>query len=392
MDYIFNYDFLIREFKKRELGTIEFEGTMQEADIKSLLSAITSAGFSETPFKSLSKSLEDIKSIHVKKLEKVTEESTELNRKQIVKKTYFNAVSLTKGILSKLGSGEKVSLKKTKRVIETMVDQIIEEESMLIGMTSIKDYDEYTYFHSVNVSILSVALGHRIGLSKKNLTDLGLSALLHDLGKTDVPKEILNKPTEFTEDDWDIIMQHPVWGAHAIFKIKGLAVSSMNAIISAFEHHLNYDLSGYPKLKNKITLNLFSRIISIADQYDAMTSSRVYSRVPVPPDRALSIMIDRSGTQLDPYLLKVFVSMVGIYPLGSLVMLDTNELGLVFESNTNPDFIDRPRIFIIMDGEGKKTKTTVDLMEKDDEGKYKRNIIKTLDPNQYKINLAEYLL
>lgn len=392
MDYVFNYDFLIREFKKRKLGSIVFEEKIEEADIKSLLAALTSAGFSETPFETLSSALEKQQTIRVKKIEKIEEADTELNRRQIIKKTYFNAVTLTKGISTKLGAGEKISLKKTKRVMETIVDQIIEEESMLIGMTSIKDYDEYTYFHSVNVSILSVALGNRIGLTKKTLTELGISALLHDIGKTEIPKEILNKPTEFTEEDWKTIMKHPVWGAHAIFKIKGVSDSSMNCIVSAFEHHLNYDLSGYPKLKNKITLNLFSRIIAIADQYDAMTSSRVYSRIPIPPDRALSIMIDRSGIQLDPYHLKIFVNMVGIYPLGSLVMLDTDELGLVFESNTNPDFIDRPRVFIIMDSTGEKTKNTIDLMEKDNEGNFKRNIVKTLDPNQYKINLAEYLL
>jgi HD-GYP domain-containing protein (c-di-GMP phosphodiesterase class II) len=187
-------------------------------------------------------------------------------------------------------------------------------------------------------------------------------------------------------------MKHPSWGAHAIFKMKGIDKSSMNSFITAFEHHLNYDLSGYPRLKNRLTLNLLSRIITIADQYDAMTSSRVYSRIPIPPDKALSMIVDRSGTQLDPYLVKIFINMVGIYPLGSLVMLDTNELGLVFDSNTNPDFNDRPRVLILVNSRGEKTKDMVDLMEKDREGNFKRNIVKTLDPNQYKINLAEYLL
>ncbi len=392
MDYIFNYDFLIREFKKRELGTIVFEDILQEEDIKALLTALMSSGFSETPFETLFEAFEEIQNISIKKLRKIRDDTTELNRKKIIKKTYFNAVLLTKEISNKISSGEKISLKKAKRVMETIANQITEEESMLIGMTTIKDYDEYTYHHSVNVSILSIALGQRIGLARKTLTELGLSALLHDIGKIEVPKEILNKPIEFTEEDWKIIMKHPVWGAHAIFKMKGIDTSSMSAFISAFEHHLNYDLSGYPKLKNRLTQNLFTRIIAIADQYDAMTSSRVYSRIPVPPDKALSIIIDRSSTQLDPYLLKIFINMVGIYPLGSLVMLDTNELGLVFDSNTNPDFSDRPRLFILVDSSGKKTKNIVDLMEKDKEGNFKRNIVKTLDPNQYKINLAEYLL
>jgi HD-GYP domain-containing protein (c-di-GMP phosphodiesterase class II) len=276
--------------------------------------------------------------------------------------------------------------------METMVNHIIEDEPMLLGMTTIKDYDEYTYYHSVNVSILAIALGHRLGISKKSLAQLGLSALLHDLGKIEVPKEILNKSVEFTEDDWKVIMKHPAWGALGVLKIKGVDEMSMSAFISAFEHHLNYDLSGYPKLRHKMTPSFFSKIIAIADQYDAMTSSRVYSRVPIPPDKTLSIMVDRGGTQLDPHLLKVFINMVGIYPLGSLVMLDTKELAIVYESNTNPDFGDRPRVIILVDGKGERTKFIVDLMEKDEQGNFKRNVVKTLDPNQYKINLADYLL
>ena len=392
MDFIFNYDFLIKEFKKRQLGSIIFDDILNENDIRDMVKAIMSSGFDEEPYEVLFNEVEKIEHISIGPLRQVKEDGTEYDRKKIIKKTYFNAVSLTKNISKQISSGEKVSIKKVKRVMETIVNQIIEEESMLIGMTTIKDYDEYTYNHSVNVSVLAIALGHRIGLEKKTLTELGLSALLHDMGKTEVPKEILNKPVEFTEDDWKVIMQHPAWGAHAIFKMKGVDRVSMSAFISAFEHHLNYDLSGYPKVRNNFSLDLFSRIIAIADQYDAMTSSRVYSRIPVPPDKALSIIVDRGGTQLDPQLLKIFINMIGVYPLGSLLMLDTNELALVFDSNTNPDFTNRPRVYILVDKDGQRVKQMVDLMEMNDDGSFKRNIVKTLDPNQYKINLAEYLL
>ncbi len=392
MDYIFNYDFLVREFKERELGTIVFGDTLQEDDVKVLISAIISAGFSEEPYETLSESIKNTQNISIKKLRPIKYDASELDRKQIVKKTYFNAVSLAKNISKKLSTGEKIHLKRAKRVMETIANHIIEEESMLIGMTTIKDFDEYTYNHSVNVSILSIALGQRIGLPRKSLADLGLSALLHDIGKTEVRIEILNKKSNFSEEEWKEMRRHPVWGAQAIFRIKGIDTSSMSAFISSFEHHLNYDLSGYPKLKSSLKLSLFSRIIAIADQYDAMTSSRVYSRTPIPPDKTLSIMVERSGKQLDPYLLKIFMTMVGVYPLGSLVMLNTNELCLVFENNPNQDFPDRPRVYVIVDSNGRKTKKMVDLMEKDDGGNFRRNIVKTLDPNQYKINLAEYLL
>jgi HD-GYP domain-containing protein (c-di-GMP phosphodiesterase class II) len=258
-------------------------------------------------------------------------------------------------------------------------------------MTAIKEYDEYTYHHSVNVSILSIALGQRLGLNKKILTELGLVALFHDMGKIDIPSELLNKATNFTEDEWILIRRHPIWGVKAILKIRGVDMTSARSSIVAFEHHLNYDLSGYPRVRKYGELDFFSRIVSLADQYDAMTSSRVYSRIPLSPDKALSIMMERAGSQLDPLLFKFFINMVGVFPIGTLVMLDTRELGLVYESNVV--FADRPRVLIIIDNAGVRVSgPVVNLTEKDETGRYFRSIIKTLDPNKYKINLAEYLL
>jgi hypothetical protein len=122
-----------------------------------------------------------------------------------------------------------------------------------------------------------------------------------------------------------------------------------------------------------------------------MTSSRVYARTPMAPDKALSLMMERSGTQLDPLLCKFFINMVGIYPIGTLVMLDSKELGLVTESNQI--FPGRPRVLLIFDNKGNRTEgQIVDLAEKDDQDKYIRSITSTMDPNKYKINLAEYLL
>jgi HD-GYP domain-containing protein (c-di-GMP phosphodiesterase class II) len=333
--------------------------------------------------------------IKIEELRKIREDTEYHNKKKQIKKTYSSAVSITKGVLSKAKSGEAINLKKSKRVIATITDQILEDESrsILVGMTTLKDYDDYTYHHSVNVSILAIAFGHKLGLPKMKLAELGLAALFHDLGKIKIPLEILNKPSALTDIDWQTMRQHPVWGTVTILKIKGINESSMNLAIPAFEHHLNYDLSGYPELKNKIPLDLYSKIIIIADQYDAMTSSRVYSRTALPPDKALGLLIEQSGKKIDPYLLKAFVRMIGVYPIGCLVMLNTDELGLVFENSSDPKCIDRPRVLIIADSSGAKTENAVvDLTEMDDNEKYKRSIKNTLDPNKYGINLAEYLI
>ncbi len=390
LEYLLNFDFLIREFKNREIGSIIFKDKIIADDIKLFLKAFIAAGFSEDPYDKMSEIMSQSHRIEVDRLKKI-KEGDEVDVRKIIKKTYFNAVSYSKGVMNKIKSGEKVNVKKAKRIVETMVDQILEEEQLLLSMTAIKDYDEYTYHHSVNVSILSVALGQRMGLSKKVLTELGLAALFHDIGKIEVPHEVLNKPSNFNEEEWKLIRKHPIWGVRSVLKLRGFDPVTMRSAIVAFEHHLQHDLSGYPKVRHYKELDFFSRIVSIADQYDAMTSARVYSRIPMTPDKALSLMMERAETQLDPLLLKFFINMVGVFPIGSLVMLDTKELGLVYESDVV--FVDRPRVLIIVDSKGRRVRgPVVSLTEKDKYGRYLRSVTKTLDTNKYKINLAEYLL
>ncbi len=389
IEHLLNFDFLSRELKKRNTGTIVFKERIETPEIKTFVKAFITAGFSKDPFNTMQTSLKGLKTITVDRLKRVKEDEA-LDMRKVVKKTYFNAVSFSKGLMNKIKAKEAVNIKKAKRIVESMVDLILEEEQLFLGMTAIKDYDEYTYHHSVNVSVLSIALGQRLGLSKKALNELGLAALFHDMGKVEVPLEILNKPTAFTENEWLIMKKHPQWGVKALLMLKSPDPVLIRSAIVAFEHHLHYNYTGYPAVRNKREQDLYSRIVTIADQYDAMTSSRVYSRVPLPPDKALSILIDRSGTQVDPLLLKFFINMVGVYPIGSLVLLNTNDLGIVYQSN--PVFPDRPKVRIIMDSTGTRTDQTVDLSEKDEQGRFLRSIIKTLDYTKYKINLAEYLM
>jgi putative nucleotidyltransferase with HDIG domain len=390
LEYLLNFDFLVREWKRRELGSIIFKDKIVPEDIKVFARAFIAAPFSPEPFETIQEKTAGLKNIGVERLKKIAEDDS-LEPRKMVKKTYFNAVSFTRGVINKIKSGEKVNIKRAKRVIESMVDEILEQEQLLLGMTAIKDYDEYTYHHSVNVSILSIALGQRLGLNRKMLTELGMVALFHDIGKMEIPNEVLNKTTNFTEDEWKLIRKHPVWGVKALLKLKKLDPVTIKSSIVAFEHHIHYDFSGYPKIRTHMELDFSSRIVCLADQYDAMTSSRVYSRIPMSPDKALSIMMERSGSQLDPLLFKFFINMVGVFPIGSLVMLTTKELGLVYESNQL--FAGRPRVMIIVDAKGNRVKgSVVDLTEKNDQGDYIRSIAKTMDPNKYKINLAEYLL
>jgi len=394
LEYLPNFEFLVKEFRKRGLGSIVFKDALKSQDLQDFLRAFISSSSSIEPFEALAESVADIGSLGVGKLRKVREEKQAEGAgdvRRMVKKSYFNAVSYTRGVITKIKSGEKTNIKKAKRVVESMVDLILDEEHLLLGMTTIKDYDEYTYHHSVNVSILSVALGQRMGLSKRALTELGLVALFHDIGKVEIPSEVLNKPAGFTDDEWHMVKKHPFWGVRAVLKLRGFDATAARTAIVAFEHHMYHDHSGYPKTKEKFELDLYSKIISLADQYDGMTSSRVYSRIPMPPDRALSLMLERAGTQLDPILFKFFINMIGVFPVGTLVMLDTRELGLVYQSDAV--FLDRPKVMVIINGKGERVERhVVDLTEKTPDGKFLRTIVKTMDPNKYRINLSEYLL
>ena len=394
LEYLPSFDFLVREFKKRGLGSIVFRDALKSEDMQSFLRAFIASASSLESFEALAEEIAHVSSLGVGRLRKIRdEEKTEGSSdvRKMIKKSYFNAVSYTRGVVSKIKSGEKVNIKKAKRVVESMVDLILEEEQLLLGMTTIKDYDEYTYHHSVNVSILAVALAQRLGLSKRALTELGLVALFHDIGKIEIPSEVLNKPTSFTDDEWHMVQKHPFWGVRAILKMRGIDATAARAAIVAFEHHMYHDLSGYPKTRESFELDFYSKIISLADQYDGMTSARVYSRIPMPPDRALSLMMERAGTQLDPILFKFFINMIGVFPVGTLVMLDTRELGLVYQSDTV--FLDRPKVLVVISSKGEKAdRYFVDLTEKAPDGKFLRTIVKTMDPNKYRINLAEYLL
>lgn len=384
-----NFDYLVRLFRTLMVGTVIIKSGAGANEIISLTEAFVKAP-AINPFEIISQKVSHINSIAVYELKKIVEEDL-LDARKMVKKSYFKAVSFTQGIMNNIQLGETVALKKAKRMIVSLVDRIIDQEQVLLGMTSIKNYDEYTYHHCVNVSIMSVALGQRLGLGMKQLIELGMVSLFHDIGKLRIPGKILNKTTKLSDEEWQVIKKHPVEGVRFLLKMKHVDSVSIRSAIVAFEHHMFYNHTGYPMVKKTFSLDLYSRIVTLADQYDAMTSARVYSRNPMSPDKALNLMIKQAGSQLDPLLLQFFINMVGIYPVGTLVTLDSMELGLVYESN--PGFVTRPRIFIIADSNGNQVDALqVDLAEKNNEGDYIKTIVRTLDADKWDINIAEYLL
>jgi HD-GYP domain-containing protein (c-di-GMP phosphodiesterase class II) len=387
--YYLNFDFLINEFKKRDVGSITFSGDLSERDLREFIRAFFSCLSSDVPFVRLKDDIGIISSIDIGRPKKVRADGLSDSRRML-KKNYFNAVSHLQSIVTKIQADQPVEVKKTRFAVNTLIDLMLQDVQMLLSMTAIKDYDEYSYYHSVNVSILSVALGMKLGLNKKRLSELGVAAFLHDAGKLNIPEEILNKITPLTDNELEIIKSHPAEGVKTILgsmKIDPLAI--ICAIVS-FEHHLNYDRSGYPSMSSAPELELYSNIITIADRYDAMTSTKVYEPVPKSPEVALRLLEQSAGSGVDPSLLKVFIRMTGIYPIGTMVMLDTGEMGVVCRGNA--EFPDRPKVSLIYDSRGMTGELTiVDLAEKGPGGSFHRTIRKSVDALKYGIKVSGYL-
>src|SRR5512139_373286 len=376
-----SFKYVISQWKKKRIGGVTFKGVLDERMLREFLSTMNSlpdrrdenvANFNERMAD------HKIHSIEAVPLDEIEDEDSILQKddqKVVAKRVFFETVGTIREVITQIKQKQYPDVRKLKRLVQTAVRLVMQDESMLLGLTTIKNYDEYTFNHSVNVAIYSMAIGRRLGFSKKALTELGITAMLHDLGKLKVPREVLNKPDKLDEAEWDLMKKHPLM------------------VIGIFDHHLKTDLSGYPRLFRKKEPSLFGRIIQIADVYDAMTTPRVYRKKSYSPGEVLAIMLNERETTFDPVLLKVFIGLVGIFPVGSLVLLDTKEIAITYKANPDPELLDRPQVIVIhRDGTGEVKKSFVDLSEPGGSGAYKRSIVKTLDPNKYHINIVKYFI
>jgi len=310
------------------------------------------------------------------------------------RRTYARSVALTRDVINSVRMGRAPSARQIKRAVQLIVDQVLEEEASLVALTTLREYDEYTYTHSVNVCIFAVALGKRLGMSRAELYELGLAALVHDIGKARVPGDLLRKSTELTEADWRALTSHPWLGVLTLFQLRGQQEFPFRAMVVAHEHHMRCDLSGYPRAVRPRSLAITSRIVAVADGYDAATSRRSYQTVPMAPSAALQEMRDNPRRGLDPVVVKAFINLLGIYPPGTLVVLDTLELAIVRAPSSLPDQLTRPHVLVISDAQGNllDPPEAVDLAQQGAGGEFARTIIKTTDPDRYGIRVSDYLL
>ena len=231
-------------------------------------------------------------------------------------------------------------------MVDTLAQAVAQNRTALLALTALKNYDNYTFTHMVNVSILTMGQARGVGIDGSLLREFGLAGLMHDIGKVKTPTEILNKPGKLTDREYDILKLHTVDGAQILRKTPEITTL---APIVAFEHHLRADGTGYPNAQRP-QLNLATSLCGVADVYDAMRAQRVYQAAH-PTDRILAVLQKNDGTQFDKNLVRRFVQLVGIYPAGNLVRLYSGEIAVVLEVHAPDPY--RPRVRVVIDKDGR---------------------------------------
>ncbi len=379
------------------LGAVEVLPGVDRAEWAPFLSLLLREPDESDPYTAFMDRMAGAPILHIQLLpaSEVKEPEVEEETLHAAKRTYSQSVHVAKEAFTDFRMGKAVNVRKVKRAVQGIVDQVLANEPSMITMTTLRDYDEYTFTHCVNVCIFSVVIGERLGLRKLQLYDLGLGALFHDLGKSRIDLDIINKPGGLDENEWFELQQHPTEGLLSLFHFHGFPDMPYRQMLMAYEHHMRVDLAGYPKNRRSRKPALFSRIVAVADSFDAGTSIRSYQYEPNPPDLVLAEMRDNPKRGQDPLLVKALINATGVYPIGTLVILDSMEMAVVAGVNKDPNRLHQPVVKVISDSLGVPLSdpVTLDLSEVDPgTGTPVRNIIKTTDPEKYGVRVSDYLI
>ncbi|MFN2362916.1 MAG: HD-GYP domain-containing protein [Halarsenatibacteraceae bacterium] len=265
-------------------------------------------------------------------------------------------IQLTNKIYSNLLEDKDIDnqdIQEVKVFLSNMIDEILANTKIMMNMIDIKNKDNYTFAHSVNVTVLSVLLGNKIGLNRLQLEKLALGSICHDLGKSGIPEEILKKPDKLTEEEYNIIQEHPRIGFERLRELNEITPTSLAIVLG---HHEKLDGSGYPRGIKADDIHLFPRITAIADVYDALSSDRIY-RDRWPIDKTLSLIYNERGVHFDSELVNEFISIMPFYPNGCQVQLNDGRQAVVVSQNKGKP--SQPNIRIL--DSGRKWQGKIDL-------------------------------
>src|SRR3954465_7654210 len=296
-----------------------------------------------------------------------------------IKRLYSDAVNVAGDVWESAQTEGRPDATAARSMIDGLAQAVAQNRNALLALTTLKNYDNYTFTHMVNVSILTMGQARGLGIDGPLLREFGLAALMHAIGKVRTPLDVLNKPDKLTDAEFLIMKRHVVDGAEILRMTPDVPAL---APVVAFEHHLRVDGPGYPDGAKRPTLNAGTMLCGIADIYDAMRSQRSYQQA-FPTDRILEVLKRNDGKQFDQHLVRRFVQLIGIYPAGNLVRLNTGEVAVVVNVYAPDPYRPHARVLAGRDGKRLDLPYELNLWEKGEDPQRPSTIVAPLDPADF---------
>jgi putative nucleotidyltransferase with HDIG domain len=378
---------LIKKLKDNKVERIAFERGLTQDELATLMQSLSrlggKAGDAEKDLSTPHIRVGRLKSDSTKKQDGLASDIA------AIRQMYSNSVAAAEVAWQSAEAEGIPDAPAALETVEGLADAVTQNRTALMALTAMRNYDNYTFTHMVNVSILAMAQARALGIDGRLLREFGMSALMHDIGKVRTPKEILNKPDKLSDDEFTIMRRHVVDGAEILRRTPEMPVL---APIVAFEHHLRLDGSGYPRAVTRESMNLGSMLCAISDVYDAMRSQRAYQQA-YPTDRIIAVLKRNEGAQLDQHLVRRFVQLLGIYPPGNLVKLSTGEVAVVLRVHAPDPHRPRVRVLFAKDGARLDLPFERNLWEpqRDHHEKDLESVISPVDPADFNIDPLTFL-
>lgn len=375
---------LIRDMREREIEKITIVRGIELGDLRGFLEELAAQSAQAPLAERLA--ARGIRRLGIGRVA-VEEPSDEETGLGAARRIYTDAVRSAERIWEAAAAGEGPDPHAARGIIDSLSRLVYHDRTSLLALTALKRHDSYTFTHMVNVTSLAMALGRSLNLEGPALREFGFAALMHDIGKVRTPPEILNKPDKLTDEEFAVMKRHVVDGAHILRRTPDMPAL---APVVAFEHHLRQDLSGYPEGIGARALNLCTQVVSIVDVFDALRSHRPY-RQALATDRIKAIMAQKDSPAFNRVLLRRFVTLMGLFPVGTLVRLNTDELAVVTREHPEDPF--RPQVKLLTDARGARLEEPLlaNTWERDARGEFPRAIVEAVDPETTDIDPLTFL-
>jgi putative nucleotidyltransferase with HDIG domain len=374
----------VRDLRDREIDKVTFARGLTRDEVRTFIAVMSDRGSTEPAPDRLG-----ARGVRHVTLGRVVVEETSEDQAGIAaaRRVYSAAVETAETLWQAAQAGDQPDPAAARKIIDGLAKLVSQDRTSLMALTALKKYDNYTFTHMVNVAALAMAQARALNVGGTLLREFGFAALMHDIGKVHTPLEVLNKPDKLTKEEFEVMKRHVIDGAHILRRTPEMPAL---APIVAFEHHLKQDLSGYPEHIGRRTLNLCTMIVSIADVFDALRSNRPY-RQGLATARIRAIMGEQGNPAFNQVLLKRFVNLMGLFPVGNIVRLSTEEVAIVTAEHPTDPF--RPQVKVIRDATGNPIEKPflTNTWERDARGEQPRAVVEAVDPEELGIDPLAYM-